>query len=214
MNKKNFFSIIFIFTISTFSFSFDYNNLIAVVMSEGGYIYSEEGEIIGEAIPFIQLDVIGQFNNFWRVLLPTGKIGLINTTDVYIYESTLTPSLCNQINILNTAYSLLGTPYVSGGTTPEEGFDCSGFVYYVFWQNGIKLPRTSSEQFRCGIPVRTSHLLPGDLVFFAKDYRGISHVGIYWGGGYFIHASFNKGVIFTSLSKPYYRVRFVGARRI
>jgi hypothetical protein len=212
LKKKLFFLLNLLFISS--AFSFDYNNLVAVVQQDGKFIYSNSGEIIGEVMPYTQLDVIGQYNNFWQVLLPTGKIGLIDSADVYLYESNQIPSFCNQFGILRTAYSLLGIPYITGGTDPSSGFDCSGFVYYVFSQNGIKIPRTSSEQFRCGIPVRKSHLLPGDLVFFAKDYRGVSHVGIYWGGDYFIHSSPNKGVIFTSLSKPYYKLKFVGARRI
>lgn len=211
--RKYLLFIIFFLSIS-YSFSLDYNNLVAVVQEEGAFIYSSYGETIGEVIPYVQLDIIGQYNNFWGVILPDGRTGFINTTDVYIYESNITPSLCNQTSFLITAYNLLGVPYIFGGTSPYEGFDCSGFVYYVFFQNGLELPRKASEQFKVGIPIRTSNLLPGDLIFFAKDYQGVSHVGIYWGGGYFIHASSNRGVIFTPLSKEYYRLRFTGARRI
>lgn len=116
--------------------------------------------------------------------------------------------------IIDNAKKLLGTPYVWGGTTPK-GFDCSGFVQYVFNQSGINLPRTTTEQYKVGTYVAKSNLQPGDLVFLQNTYReGISHVGIYIGDGKMIHASSSKGVVTSSLSTSYYTQHYYGARRV
>lgn len=80
----------------------------------------------------------------------------------------------------------LGLPYVNGGVTPN-GFDCSGFVQYVYAHFGIKLPRTTSEQVKVGVKVNQSDLKPGDIVFFGTA-NNVYHDGIYIGGGRFIHS--------------------------
>jgi len=119
----------------------------------------------------------------------------------------------NFSNIVNHALSLVGTPYVFGGTT-RRGFDCSGFTQYVFAGAGISLPRTSYEQFASGIAVSKENLQPGDLVFFTTYSKGASHVGIYIGKGNFVHADNPKvGVTITSLSNSYYAAHYLGARR-
>ncbi len=115
--------------------------------------------------------------------------------------------------LVSLARRFLGTPYRWGGVGPG-GFDCSGFLYAVFSRLGIQLPRTSFEMFRAGRAVSRSELQPGDLVFFTTYAPGASHAGIYAGGGEFIHASSaGGGVRVDSLSKPYYRARYLGARR-
>ncbi len=111
------------------------------------------------------------------------------------------------------ARRFLGVPYRWGGTGGGR-FDCSGFIYALFRQFGIPLPRTSFEMFGVGRPVSLAELAPGDLVFFTTYRPGPSHVGIYLGGGVFIHASSAGGrVRIDSLADGYYRARFVGARR-
>ena len=117
--------------------------------------------------------------------------------------------------LLATAYSLIGTPYRWGGRSPENGFDCSGFVRYVYQSNfSLALPTSAPAQFHIGVPVEKSELLPGDLVFFHHRRRGW-HVGMYVGGGSFIHApNRRKTVMVTPLSDPYFSVTYVGARRI
>lgn len=112
---------------------------------------------------------------------------------------------------VSRALSLQGIPYVFGGTT-RSGFDCSGFTRYVYAASGISLPRTSYAQYNFGTPVNRGQLQPGDLVFFSTYTKGASHVGIYIGGGRFVHAS-NSGVRVTSLNENYYATRFLGARR-
>lgn len=114
------------------------------------------------------------------------------------------------------AKQFLGYPYVYGGTSPR-GFDCSGFVKYVYANFGININRTASAQLDNGTPVSMSELQPGDLVFFRKSTSSsrASHVGIYIGGGQFIHASTSStGVIISNMSSAYYTTGFVGGRRL
>ena len=115
--------------------------------------------------------------------------------------------------IITGAMQYMGVPYVFGGTTPY-GFDCSGYVQYVFAQAGISLPRTADVQYEVGIPISTAELIPGDLVFFQTYTYGASHVGIYVGDGNFIHASSSYGVTISSLSSAYYSSHYIGSRRI
>ena len=116
-------------------------------------------------------------------------------------------------SIVERALSLQGTPYVFGGTT-RSGLDCSGFTKYVYASVGISLPRTSFAQFASGVAVSKNNLRPGDLVFFTTYASGASHVGIYIGGGRFVHASNPRsGVIISSLSDSFYSSRYLGARR-
>jgi cell wall-associated NlpC family hydrolase len=114
--------------------------------------------------------------------------------------------------IVNTSVRYIGVPYRWAGTSPA-GFDCSGFTMTVYKMNGLSLPRMADEQYRAGTPITDGALMPGDLVFFSTYTRGISHVGIYLGQGYFIHASSSRGVMISSLSDTYWGRRYIGARR-
>jgi cell wall-associated NlpC family hydrolase len=115
--------------------------------------------------------------------------------------------------LTSTALALRGVPYRNGGADPG-GFDCSGFVWYVFAQHGLPLPRTVGEQFRAGRS-QVGGLQPGDLVFFSTVSPGASHVGIALGGDEFVHAPSSTGQVRVErLSAPYWATRFVGARRI
>lgn len=122
-------------------------------------------------------------------------------------------TLVNAQELIATAKQYIGVPYVWGGSTPS-GFDCSGYVQYVFRLHGITLPRTSKEQFTVGSWVSKANLKPGDLVYFNTDGSGVSHLGIYIGNNQFIHASSSKGVVISSLSNSYWAPRYYGARRV
>lgn len=115
--------------------------------------------------------------------------------------------------IVQTSMQYIGVPYVFGGTTPS-GFDCSGYVRYVFAQAGISLPRMADEQYYFGKPISTTDLRAGDLVFFSTYTYGPSHVGIYLGDGNFINASSSRGVVIDSLGNSYWSATYIGARRI
>jgi cell wall-associated NlpC family hydrolase len=104
----------------------------------------------------------------------------------------------------------LGTPYQWGGSSPSTGFDCSGFVMYVFAQVGVSLPHSAAGQYGYGAPVSRSALQPGDLVFF----NGLGHVGIYVGGNAFIHSPHTGDVVKISSMTGWYTDTYVGARRI
>ena len=97
--------------------------------------------------------------------------------------------------VLDTADEYIGVPYRWGGTSPQTGFDCSGYVRYVFARQGIQLPRTSREQAAAGqsVNARVSQLRQGDLMLFAETRKPISHVAIYVGGGRIIHSSSSGG---------------------
>jgi cell wall-associated NlpC family hydrolase len=116
--------------------------------------------------------------------------------------------------LVSFAKQFVGVPYIWAGRSPG-GFDCSGFVSYVYGNFAVHLPRMADEQFAAGVPVNRRDLIPGDLVFFSTYEPGPSHVGIFIGGGRFIHASSGAGeVIITPMGKEYYLERYLGARRV
>ena len=112
-------------------------------------------------------------------------------------------------SVVSIAERYLGVPYSWGGASPS-GFDCSGLVMYVFAQVGVSLPHSSYSQYGMGTPVSRDQLQPGDLVFF----DGLGHVGIYVGGGSFIHAPHTGDVVKISSISGWYASTYVGARRI
>lgn len=118
--------------------------------------------------------------------------------------------------VVEYAKQYLGYKYVSGGSSPSSGFDCSGFTCYVFKHFGISLNRVSGAQASNGIAVDRDSLQLGDLILFNDNNNSkIGHVGIYIGGNQFIHAANGKkGVVITSLSDSYYTKRYVCARRV
>jgi len=115
--------------------------------------------------------------------------------------------------LLKTARSFIGVPYLWGGASSDTGFDCSGLAMTVYQLNGFDLPRSSNEQFAAGVPVERDHLLKGDLVFFVTSGDKASHVGVYAGDGYFIHApGRGKTIRISSLSESYFNKRYLGGR--
>ncbi len=133
-------------------------------------------------------------------------------TITFLDETTTTVAQ----EVLLNAMSLEGIKYKYGGSSPETGFDCSGFVNYVYGKAAnVKLPRTARGISRVGKNVHQSELQAGDLVFFNTSRRAFSHVGIYVGDGKFIHAP-RKGsfVRVESMRTSYWRNRFNGAKRL
>jgi peptidoglycan DL-endopeptidase CwlO len=122
---------------------------------------------------------------------------------------TLAPPPAQHGGVVGIAMRYLGTPYVYGGASPS-GFDCSGFVMYVYSQVGVSLPHNAAAQYAYGSAVSRSQLQPGDLVFF----DGLGHNGIYTGGNQFIHSPHTGDVVKISSISGWYSERWVGARRL
>ncbi len=118
-------------------------------------------------------------------------------------------------DVLQTAYGLRGINYRLGGGFPADGFDCSGFVRYVFARNHVDVPRTVTEQFSVGSSVRLKDVREGDLVFFSTIAPGATHVGLVLDRDTFIHAPGAGGVVrIERLTAPYWHERVVGVRRV
>ena len=125
-----------------------------------------------------------------------------------------TPLSVDGYAVAGTALGLRGVPYRAGGSDPS-GFDCSGFVWYVFAQHGLQMPRTVADQYRAGDSVEPESLEAGDLVFFRTEGRSVSHVGMSIGGDEFVHAPSARGEVRVErLGSSYWRERFAGARRM
>jgi peptidoglycan DL-endopeptidase CwlO len=122
--------------------------------------------------------------------------------------------------VLATAREYLGTPYRYGGANPSQGFDCSGFVQYVFARNHIQLPRTSHQQASAGraVSLKIDSLMPGDLMLFSSRGKGVNHVGIYLGNEWMVHSTAGAGkVVYEDLSTArgrWYLARHVASRRV
>ncbi|SDC63067.1 peptidoglycan endopeptidase LytE [Paenibacillus sp. UNCCL117] len=137
------------------------------------------------------------------------RIAIINEDGQYHAPAWYKPKPAPPV--VQSAYQYLGTPYVYGGQS-TKGFDCSGFVRYVYQLHGISLPRTSVDMYDyAGQDV--TNLQEGDLVFFAEKNK-TSHVGIYLGNGQFISAASSSGVSVASITTGYWGKRYVGAKRV
>jgi cell wall-associated NlpC family hydrolase len=122
---------------------------------------------------------------------------------------TVAPPPAHYGGVVGVAMRYLGTPYVWGGASPA-GFDCSGLVMYAYAQVGVSLPHFTGSMWGMGVPVSRGDLQPGDLVFF----NGLGHMGIYAGGGSFVHAPHTGDVVKVSSMSGWYASTYMGARRI
>jgi hypothetical protein len=151
-------------------------------------------------------------NSFFDDLIEEQKRLLTKLKKIKSEESSY-----NKNHIINDAKQYLGGKYVWGGTKPK-GFDCSGYVKYIYEKEGIELPRTAYAQSKVGKLITREELKKGDLLFFLTDKKRnipITHVGMYIGNDKFIHAaSKKKGIIISSFSKSKYSRYFVKAKRI
>jgi len=126
------------------------------------------------------------------------------------HTRVLVSSTAGRTNLVRFARRYLGVRYVYGGVSPRTGFDCSGFTRFVYAHFGIALPHFAAGQFALGRSVSRTALRPGDLVFF----DGLGHVGLYLGGGLFIHAPHTGARVEISSLSGWYLARFDGARRV
>lgn len=132
-----------------------------------------------------------------------------------LMNKEMPPNRSNSVvrNVMRAAYSVIGTPYVFGGTSPY-GFDCSGFTQYAFARAGVYLPRSADSQFYYGRRISMDQIRPGDLIFYTTYEPGASHVGIYVGNGNFIHAGSSTGVTIAAAFTGYWGARYYGACRV
>ena len=184
---------------------------------------SMTSQILGELFYGNQVAILGT-NGEWTKVVYEDSVGFVYST--YVKEGayaaaepvsssavTVSGSVSGQ-DIVNFAGQFLGAKYCWGGTSPDTGFDCSGFVYYVYKHFGITLSRVAQDQAANGIHVDPSDLRPGDILCFYSGSSYIGHAGIYIGGNKFIHSSNSTtGVIISELS-GYYSSRGFEARRI
>ena len=166
------------------------------------------------------LTITGTSGN-WTAVTINGVKGYVNSAYVSTTKTEggngggSTPSTSIGETIVATAKQYMGAPYVYGGMSPS-GFDCSGFVNYVYKLCGYSMSRVASSIYNNnGTYVEKANLQIGDLVFFASNSSSIGHVGIYIGNGQFIHSSSGAGcVVISDLSSSYYLKNYVGAKRI
>lgn len=159
-----------------------------------------------------KVNVIGMYGDWYKLKLSDGGIGWVNKNYLSVNESELKVGA-----VLYYAKELIGTPYVWGGSSLQQGgFDCSGYTQYVYKQAGITLNRISRDQSKQGIEIGYANLKPGDLVFFSFEGNGnINHVGIYIGNGQMLHSPKTGDVVKqTDIRTDYWRSRFVTARRV
>ena len=169
---------------------------------------STDHEKVGSLAAGRVVELLEESDGWYRI-----ENGYISTEYVTIVDPS---QISKGQEIADYALQFVGYPYVYGGSSPK-GFDCSGFVKYVCNQFGYNVNRTASAQMDNGTSVSRDQLQPGDLVFFRKSGSSsrASHVGIYVGGGKFVHASTSKvGVIVSGMNEAYYTSGFVGARRL
>lgn len=176
---------------------------------------STDGGIVTKVYAGSLVDLLA-LEGDWYTVLVDGQTGYISSDFLTVYTGVSSSGL--GYDIVATAQEYLGSPYSYGGSS-SRGFDCSGFTMYIFGLYGYSLPHSATSQWNSsGSYVERSDLLPGDLVLFCDPSRSngkaCSHVGIYVGGGDFIHASTSRGVIISSLSDNYYNSYYKGAKRV
>ncbi len=185
---------------------------------------STSNSIVGKAYKGNTVDILSSSNGWYKVKLSNGQVGW-GSSD-YISKGGEgsggsegsgggSSETNNAQAIINTAKAQLGKPYVWGAEGPNS-FDCSGLVYYVYGQHGIKMPRTSREQANVGTTVSQSQLQPGDLIFSSTDGSGgVNHVGIYIGNGQMIHAPQAGDVVkTTNINSSYWQNTYVKSKRV
>jgi cell wall-associated NlpC family hydrolase len=164
----------------------------------------------------INTEPAAQSDDMQALLLSKGILSKIGGQIVQTGESVVQQVSERTTDLISTAVGLMGIPYLRGGNSAETGFDCSGFVRYIYKETiGLVLPRSADQQANITQKIDKSELKPGDLVFFNTMKRTFSHVGIYLGEGKFIHSPRSgASVRIEDMRIPYWNVRFDGARRV
>jgi cell wall-associated NlpC family hydrolase len=164
----------------------------------------------------INAEPAAQSDDMQALLLSKGILSKIGGQIVQTGESVVQQVSERTTDLISTAVGLMGIPYLRGGNSAETGFDCSGFVRYIYKEAiGLVLPRSADQQANITQKIDKSELKPGDLVFFNTMKRTFSHVGIYLGEGKFIHSPRSgASVRIEDMRIPYWNVRFDGARRV
>ena len=156
---------------------------------------------------------IQSLNNLGSTLLQPGQQLMVSGNGQSIVQSQQVSRSSDRVStVLNYAKTFIGVPYAAGGMS-DRGFDCSGYVKYVFGHFGINLSRTAGEQYNTGQKVSSAEAKPGDFVAFSSG-RYISHIGIYLGNGKFISATSSRGIAVDSVHGPYWGSRFLGFSRV
>jgi len=188
----------------------DQNRLLASVKDEIARIRAEDqrrqAALVAEARARLQAEELAAAQQ--------AKAAVADTTyGEALVDGAYDPNLPapQYASVVPIALQYLGIPYAWGGSSPSTGFDCSGFIMYVFAQIGVYLPHHAASQFAYGTPVSREQLAPGDLVFF----DGLGHAGIYIGGGQFVHAPHTGEVVkISSIYESWYAATWVGGRRL
>ncbi len=181
-----------------------------------GFSQAEEQYLIDKYLPKNRPVANAHVN---KVRAPNGAIIVVPKAKSRAQESFSEPGSMSQTGrhidrILQECKGFLGVPYVWGGEQ-VDGVDCSGLIQYVYQKHGIRMPRTADIQYLEGVRVFSGKERPGDLVFFETYAPGASHVGVYVGKRVFIHASSSQAkVTYGTLSDPYFRARYLGAKRV
>ncbi len=208
----------------------EWNNSEKIIYTmDFGFSYlspDENSERVSDLVIGDLLKYSGEEDGFCKVIYPDGKTAFIKSEDCKLFNEWLSEANPTAENILETARTFMGIPYLWGGTS-VKGFDCSGFTKTVFYLNGVILPRDASQQVNVGEPIdtedRLENLLPGDLLFFgrkesAASKERITHVAIYIGDGDYIHASGRVRINSFAKDKPNYNAyrddSFVRAKRV
>lgn len=199
---------------------------------------STSADVIRTLVEGTKINVIGRSNDWYKVKTSDAAIGWIYKDLISVKDSSVSRGDEEQVSpeeiaaasqpkeasskgeeIVEYAKKFLGVRYVWGGNSPKEGFDCSGFVKYAYAHFDIDLNRVAADQAKQGTKISKSDLKPGDLVFFDTNggHNYINHVGIYIGGGKFIHASSSRSVhrvTITDLNSGFYSGAYMTGRRI
>lgn len=194
----------------------------ALVTSPTAWLYDdvERGRPFMELSFNTRLPVVATSAGAVQVATPSDGMKWLAVTDMALYASPLDVPVPTGADLVRTISMFIGLPYLWAGTS-GFGFDCSGLTHTIYKAHGITIPRDAQDQATVGTPVDRKDLLPGDLIFFARDKGNgrIHHVGMYAGDGYIIDAPTNtsteeSGVEFVKLNKHRYAKEYAGARRI